>query len=151
MSSQKNVHTTETQMLIRRPSDEVFNAFVDPSVTTKFWFTKSTGKLELNKAIEWTWEMYGASARVIAKIMEPGKRLVFDWGEPARTVNIDFASRPDNTTYVVITESGYTETGDDLIRIIKDSTGGFTTVLDGLKAWLEHGLMLNLTADKFVK
>gem|GEM_PF-6143995 len=26
---------------------------------------------------------------------------------------------------------------------------GFTTVLDGLKAYLEHNLQLNLIADKF--
>ncbi|WP_336517695.1 SRPBCC family protein [Pollutibacter soli] len=146
-----NPHSTETQMLIRKPAEEVYNAFVDPAVTTKFWFTKSTGRLELNKAVEWTWEMYGASAGVVAKYMEPGKRLVFEWGEPARTVNIDFSAQPDSTTYVVITESGYTETGDELIRVIKDSTGGFTTVLDAMKAWLEHGLMLNLVGDKFLK
>lgn len=27
--------------------------------------------------------------------------------------------------------------------------GGFTTVLDGLKAYLEHKIILNLTTDKF--
>ncbi|MEV1167923.1 hypothetical protein [Nonomuraea sp. NPDC049784] len=32
-------------MLIRRPPAEVFQAFADPDVTTRFWFTKSTGKL----------------------------------------------------------------------------------------------------------
>lgn len=151
MSSPQNAHTTETQMLIRRPSNEVYNAFVDPAVTTKFWFTKSSGKLELGKTVEWTWEMYNVSANVIAKLMEPGKRLVFEWGEPARTVSMDFSGQPNDTTYVVITECGYTETGDELIRVIKDSTGGFTTVLDAMKAWLEHGLMLNLVADKFLK
>ena len=32
-------------MLIRRPASEVFEAFVDPDITTKFWFTKSSGRL----------------------------------------------------------------------------------------------------------
>jgi hypothetical protein len=40
-------------------------------------------------------------------------------------------------------------TGEKLLAKIKDSTGGFTTVLDGLKAFLEHGINLNLVADKF--
>jgi len=35
----------KAQMLIRRPVSEVFQAFVDPAVTTKFWFTKSSGPL----------------------------------------------------------------------------------------------------------
>ncbi|HEY2581639.1 MAG TPA: hypothetical protein VGI43_07530 [Mucilaginibacter sp.] len=43
----------------------------------------------------------------------------------------------------------FTRSGDELIQAIKDSTGGFTTVLDGLKAYLGHGIRLNLVADKF--
>lgn len=34
------------QVMIRRPAAEVFEAFVDPGVTTRFWFTKSSGRLE---------------------------------------------------------------------------------------------------------
>jgi len=29
--------------------------------------------------------------------------------------------------------------------------GGFTTVLDGAKAWLEHNIHLNLITDKYPK
>ncbi|WP_232816228.1 hypothetical protein [Chryseobacterium capnotolerans] len=36
----------EAQMLIRKPIEDVFEAFINPEVTTNFWFTKSTGKLE---------------------------------------------------------------------------------------------------------
>ena len=32
-------------MLIRRHVKEVFEAFIDPAITTKFWFTKSSGRL----------------------------------------------------------------------------------------------------------
>jgi len=35
------------------------------------------------------------------------------------------------------------------IEAIKNNTGGFTTVLDGLKAYLEYGIKLNLIGDKF--
>ena len=57
----------------------------------------------------------------------------------------------DETTYVIIKNYGFKETGDDLIEAIKDNTGGFTTVLDGMKAYLEHNIRLNLIADKFPK
>jgi uncharacterized protein YndB with AHSA1/START domain len=33
-------------MLIRRPVATVFEALVNPEVATKFWFTKSNGRLE---------------------------------------------------------------------------------------------------------
>lgn len=35
-----------TGMLIRRPVMDVFEAFIDPDITTTFWFTKSSGRLE---------------------------------------------------------------------------------------------------------
>lgn len=43
----------EAQMLIRKPVEDVFEAFINPEVTTNFWFTKSTGKLEEGKTVTW--------------------------------------------------------------------------------------------------
>jgi uncharacterized protein YndB with AHSA1/START domain len=144
--------TTETQMQIRKPASEVFNAFIDPAVTTNFWFTKSSGKLEVGKAVNWEWEMYNVSTPVSVKEIETNEKIVFEWGEaPRRTVEFLLKPLSDGSTYVVAKEYGYQETGDDLITAIKDSTGGFTTVLDGLKCWLEHGINLNLIRDKFPK
>jgi hypothetical protein len=37
--------TVKAEMLIRRPVAEVFEAFVNPDVTTRFWFTRSSAKL----------------------------------------------------------------------------------------------------------
>jgi uncharacterized protein YndB with AHSA1/START domain len=56
------VPIAKTGMLIRSPIEDVFAAFIEPTVTTKFWFTKSSGRLEAGKPIKWEWEMYGASA-----------------------------------------------------------------------------------------
>jgi uncharacterized protein YndB with AHSA1/START domain len=42
-------------MLIRKPADDVYEAFVNPDITTKFWFTKSSGRLEVGKTIrDWS-------------------------------------------------------------------------------------------------
>ena len=57
----------ETQMLIRKPAALVFEAFIDPAITTKFWFTKSSGELVVGKTVTWEWEMYGVSTRVYTK------------------------------------------------------------------------------------
>lgn len=146
-----SVHQTETQMLIRRPIASVFNAFIDPEVTSHFWFTKGSAKLDKGQKVTWEWEMYNVSAQVLVKELEENRRIVIEWGEPFTTVEFNFQSLSDGSTYVQITESGYRATGDELLQIIKDSTSGFTTVLDGLKAYLEHGINLNLIADKFPK
>lgn len=145
------IPTVETQMLIRKPVSTVFLAFVDPKITTNFWFTKSNGQLEVGKTVTWEWEMYGISIPVFVKDIIQNKKISTQWGDPATTVDYEFTSLTDDTTYVVIKNYGFKETGDKLIQVIKDSTGGFTTVLDGLKAYLEHNINLNLIGDKFPK
>ncbi len=146
-----NIPTVETQMLIRKPVKLVFQAFIDPEITTNFWFTKSSGKLEPDKTIIWNWEMYGVSTNVLVKEIIQNERIVTEWGNPATKVDYEFIPVTKDSTYVIIKNYGFSETGDKLIQIIKDSTGGFTTVLDGLKAYLEHNIKLNLIGDKFPK
>ena len=141
----------EAQMLIRKPVEEVFEAFINPSITKNFWFTKGSDRLEVNKSVTWSWEMYNVSTPVVAKEILQDQRIVFEWDNATKTVEINFKEIDDDSTFVTITESGYDKTGDELIAAIKDSTGGFTTVLDGLKAFLEHRINLNLIADKFPK
>lgn len=146
-----NIPSVETQMLIRKPVATVFQAFLDPNITTNFWFTKSSGQLEIGKTITWEWEMYGVSTKVFVKDITPNKKISIEWGEPATNVDYEFTALTEETTYVVIKNYGFKEKGDELIQVIKDSTGGFTTVLDGLKAYLEHNIKLNLIGDKFPK
>lgn len=147
----KNV-IVEVQMLIRRPVAEVFNAMIDPAVTTNFWFTKSNGKLEEGKTVKWDWEMYGASANVDVKWVVENELIAFYWGEPKEAVDFIFKKSADgSSTYVVVKNYGFQQTGDELISKLIDTTGGFTTVLDGMKAWLEHGIHLNLIRDKYPK
>lgn len=147
--TKKSTPTVEAQMLIRKPVSIVFQAFIDPAITTNFWFTKSSGPLEVGKTVIWEWEMYGHSESVLVKDIIPNKKILIEWGNPATVVDFEFTALTDDTTYVVIKNSGFKETGDELIQAINDNTGGFTTVLDGLKAYLEHNIKLNLIADKF--
>ncbi len=81
-----HVPKTQTGMLIRKPAGEVFEAFVNPDITTKFWFTKSSGRLEAGRQVHWDWEMYGISIPVTATAIEPNKRIVIEWpGYSGRT------------------------------------------------------------------
>jgi uncharacterized protein YndB with AHSA1/START domain len=147
------VPATKTGMLIRKPAAEVFEAFVNPDITTKFWFTKSSGRLEAEKQVQWDWEMYGISIPVTARIVEPNKRLVIDWPgySGLTTVEWTFAAQKDGTTFVSITETGFAGDGDKLVQQVTDSTQGFSLVLAGLKALLEHNVRLNLVPDRYPK
>ncbi|MBP3040812.1 SRPBCC family protein [Bacillaceae bacterium Marseille-Q3522] len=140
----------KTEMLIRKPVKKVFEAFIDPAVTTKFWFTKSSGRLESGKHVKWDWEMYGVSTNVHVKEVEENKRISIEWGESdsRSTVEWTFTPRAENETFVTITNSGFKGDGDKIVNQTIDSMGGFTIVLCGLKALLEHNISLNLIADK---
>ena len=139
----------KAQMLIRKPAVEVFEAFIEPSITTKFWFTKSSGRLETGKEIQWDWEMYGVSAKVRVKEIEPHQRILIEWDDPPCPVEWTFIPHGEESTLVKISNWGFS--GDDEEKATKaiDSKGGFTLVLAGLKAYLEHGINLNLIADHY--
>lgn len=151
METKNNSIEAEAAMLIRKPVAEVFAAFINPDITTKFWFTKSTGKLEVGNQITWTWEMYNLSSPVNVKEIEQDKRILIEWpyGDSSTRVEWIFTPKVNNTTFVSITHSGFTGDSDAIIKSALGSTGGFTLVLAGLKALLEHNIQLNLVADRF--
>lgn len=149
----KHIPVTRTAMLIRKPVADVFDAFVNPDVTTNFWFTKSNGRLEAGKQVQWDWEMYDISIPVTVKAIELNKSIIIEWPgySGLTTVEWTFESQGDGATFVSIMESGFSGDGDELVKQVTDSTQGFTLVLAGLKAFLEHNVKLNLVADRFPK
>jgi uncharacterized protein YndB with AHSA1/START domain len=143
----------ETAMLIRKPVAEVFEAFVNPDITTRFWFTKSSGRLEPGKQVQWIWEMYDFSSSATVKAIEPNKRIVVEWaghGAPT-TIEWIFTAYDDNSTFVSITNVGFSGDADEIVKAAIDSAQGFSYVLAGAKALLEHNLQLNLIPDRFPK
>lgn len=137
------------EMQIRRPVSDVFQAFTDPAVTTRFWFTKSSGRLEQERETVWTWEMYGFTLPVKTLSLIPDQLLKITWGE-GETVEWTFRTLSDGSTFVSIRNEGViADEIETLTGKIRNSTEGFTLVLAGAKAWLEHGLELNLVRDRF--
>jgi len=143
MTMQRPV-VSKAEMLIRKPVKEVFAAFVDPAITTKFWFTKSSGKLEPGKDIRWDWEMYGAFAEVSVKAIEKDRRILIEW---PTSVEWLFTPKSDDSTFVSVTNKGFTGNDDEVVSQAIDSMGGLSLLLAGCKAFLEYGIMLNLVAD----
>jgi uncharacterized protein YndB with AHSA1/START domain len=140
----------KTAMLIRRPVAEVFEAFINPAITSKFWFTRGSGRLEQGQEVQWEWEMYDASVQVSVLAIEQHKRILVEWlgyGTPT-TVEWIFTAPSENTTFVSIANTGFSGTGDERVKQAISSTEGFTFVLSGLKAFLEHNILLNLVADR---
>ena len=141
----------KAEMLIRKPVAEVFEAFVDPEVTSKFWFTRGSGRLEPGKQVQWDWQMYGFSMQVAVKAIEVNKRILVEWSADGSASIIEwiFTARDDGTTFVSITNSGFSGEADEIVKQAIDGTEGFSFVLAGAKALLEHGVRLNIVPDRF--
>ena len=138
-------------MRIRKPVAEVFEAFVNPDVTTKFWFNRATGgRLEPGKTVQWHWDIFDATAEVDVKAIEKNARIEIEWGDTNGKTPVEwvFTPRSDDTTYVEVTNSDFTGDGDEIMAMALDSTGGFALVLAAAKAYLEHGVDLKIVEDK---
>jgi uncharacterized protein YndB with AHSA1/START domain len=143
-----HIPPVQVGMLVRRPPAEVFQAFVDPAITTKFWFTKSSGKMTPGAGIRWDWEMYGLSTKVSVKEVEDNSRIRFEWNDDKpTTVELRFTPWGHDATYVQVTEDGLSGDGDQIVSHAAGSTGGFAMVLCALKALLEHGIVLTVVLD----
>lgn len=142
-----NPPVVKQQMLIRKPIAAVFNAFIDPALTTKFWFTKSSGKVEAGKQLHWEWEMYGISVDVIVKTVKVPQLILIEWDNPPMPVEWQFTPYLSNATLVQISTSGFRGTDDETVSQALDSMGGFSFLLAAAKAFLEHDVRLNLVAD----
>lgn len=147
------IKEASAQMTIRKPATEVYQAFINPEITTQFWFTHSTGPLEVGKSVTWTWEMYGVSTISAPVELIPYELIKMNWegGGSTTTVEFHFISISASTTYLSIKHYGFDKEGEELKAAIIDSTRGFIMVLAGCKAWLEHGINLNLVGDKYPK
>ena len=141
----------KAEMQIRRPVAEVFAAFIDPAITSQFWFTRSSGPLAPGARVEWTWEMYGVSAPVDVIAVEPERRILIEWPGEGGNNQVEWRFTPlaTDATFVSITNSGFHGDDDAVVRQAIDATEAFTMVLAGLKALLEHDIQLNLVADRF--
>lgn len=135
-------------MLIRRPPADVFRAFADPDVTTRFWFTRASGPLAPGARVRWTWEMYGASTDVEVRAFQPDSRILIDWNlqDDPTAVEWRFDRRPEGT-FVEVENRGFAA-GEDAVAKAMDSATGFTLVLAGAKIWLEHGIDPRFVLDR---
>ena len=139
------------EMLIRRPAAEVFEAFVDPAITSRFWFSEGSGRLAPGRRIRWTWRWYDFGVDADVKAVEPNKRILVEWSGYGYPTSIEwiFTDRSDSTTFVKVTSKGFQGTVEEAAQMAVDATEGFSFVLAGAKAWLEHGIQLNLVPDRF--
>lgn len=136
-------------MLIRKPVAEVYEAMVNPAITSKFWYTKGNERLDSGKDVKWEWEMYNVSAELCAHDIQKNKFIGFNWPSQGGTTLVEwtFSAKDNNSTYLSITEKGWDAADKNLPGYLVGQTEGWTIVLAALKAFLEFNIVLPLVAD----
>lgn len=149
MATANEQPVAQAQLLIRKPRAEVFEAFVDPAVTSRFWFSRGSARLEPGKEVKWDWEMYGFHTTVLVKEIEKDKRILVEWNRPDNSTLVEwsFESRGADKTFVKVKNWGFRGDFQKVLAQALDSTGGFAFVLAGAKIFLEHGIEPNFVLD----
>lgn len=139
------------QILIRKPRDEVFNAFIDPRIMNKFWFRRNDQGLREGQTMSW---YVGESAdapeiEVHVKSIVPPSQIIIEWGQDNQFTTVTWALEEQNSdeTRLVIEESGFTGSREEVVSQALDSTSGFNQVIVALKALLEHKAIINVVKD----
>lgn len=129
-------------LLIHKPAAEVFEALVNPAITSKFWFVDSTGRLAPGKQVRWEFPGH-VWVNVVVRAFEPNRRLALDWwvgNQKPTSLEWVLTSKNDAETFVRVTQSGFSGDAASIADQANYSTGGFTFVLGWFKAYLEHDL-----------
>jgi uncharacterized protein YndB with AHSA1/START domain len=147
MSSFERAPIARVEMLILRPREEVFSAFIQPEIITQFWLSRVSGPLRAGATVHWEFLVKGASADATVEAVVENERIRIAWDDETH-VEWSFGESSIGGTLVVITQSGYDGTGDEIIAKALNATGGFTLVLAELKLLLERGQVMNLVRDK---
>lgn len=140
--------TAKATMLIRRPVAEVFNAFIEPSMLTRFWLASASGSLELGKSVHWEFMVPGAEVDTRLVALERDRLLEIQWSD-GTFVRWTFEPLGEGTR-VAIEHWGFDGSQEDVIENALEATQGFTIVLCDLKTTLEHNQSMSLVRDKAV-
>lgn len=135
---------------VARSCAETYEAVADPEQLSRY-FTTGGARGRLAVGSEVTWDFHDFPGRFPVTVLEadPPRRLAIRWGaEEASdgsghtTTIFEFAPLDGDTrTLVTITESSWRPTPEGAESAF-DNCAGWTEMLLGLKAWVEHGITL---------
>ena len=135
------------EMLIRKPAEDVFNAFVNPRIIEKFWLKSASGPLAKGASVKWEFMVPGARETVSVTEFVQNKIIAFTWSDGI-AVEMKFDRQEANSTRLSVTATGFQ--GADAASQAVGATEGFTIVLCDLKSLVETGRSGNMVRDKAV-
>jgi uncharacterized protein YndB with AHSA1/START domain len=137
--------SVKVSLLVRRPTAQVFDAFVNPETITKFWLESTSAPLADGARVDWQFMVPGVTEVTTVTRFDPPNALAFNWSDGV-SVSLTFEAHTPGITRIALEASGFQ--GDDVLEQAVNATEGFTIVLCDLKTLLETGESANLVRDK---
>lgn len=101
-----------TKLKIHKPTNEVFEAIVDPLKIGNYWFSSSSERWEEGKSITLRYDEYGAEGKINVLTIEENKKIKFSWGEETNeetVVSLTLKEFENTSTIIEVNESGINE------------------------------------------
>lgn len=155
MSHQRSPETTEVLSFtisgfITRCPVQVFEAIVDHrQLSRHFAVGGAQGRMDTGATVTWNFDDGSEPSTVWVREAVLARCLILEWAGPdADDTNgpatVEFVFEPANDftrTKLTITESGWAPTAAGTRSALRECHR-WTAMLTGLKAWLEHGVVL---------
>lgn len=139
------------KIVFRTSPERAFDAFVDPKLMSRFWFSRRDQGMEEGKTLAWYigGGMDAPAIDIRVKELKRPTRLRIDWGQGDQFTEVlwTFERTDTGDTIVQIEESGFTMEGDALLARVLDSTAGFNQVILAAKALVEYDKSINVVMD----
>jgi uncharacterized protein YndB with AHSA1/START domain len=135
---------------IQKPITEVFDAIIDQETMKEYFISESTGRLEENREIFWSWAEFPEHRSLVNNIkVEKNKMIAFMWDSDT-TVEITLEECTDKSVVVRVVEKEKELNEKNLIWLVQN-TEGWANFLACLKAYLEYGVRLRKGAFDFLR
>ncbi|WP_057913181.1 SRPBCC family protein [Peribacillus muralis] len=131
-----------TKFKIVKPTNEVFEAIVNPEKIGNFWFSSSSERWEQGRAITLRYNEYDAEVVIKVLEIEENRKIVFSWGENDQetVVRITLNELDKSSTAIEVNESGFSEHDPEIITKMIGQKEGWVYTLTCLKGYLENGI-----------
>ncbi|MBD8027194.1 SRPBCC family protein [Ureibacillus sp. Re31] len=132
-----------TKFKIHKPTNEVFEAIVDPLKIGNFWFSSSSERWDQGKSVTLRYDEYEAELVINVLEAEENKKIVFSWGGESNeetVVKITLKELDNTSTIIEVTESGFNEDDPEIVNKILGQKEGWVYMLTCLKGYLENNI-----------
>ena len=132
-----------TKFKINKPTNEVYEAIVDPVKIGNFWFSSSSERWEQGKSVTLRYDEYGAKGVINVLEAVENKRIVFSWGgesDEETVVTITLKELDNTSTIIEVNESGLNEDDPEIVNKMLGQKEGWVYMLTCLKGYLDNGI-----------